>query len=136
MSSFKYLGIGGSGLLDLGSVPLLVHKLGGADIILLGLVGSGQWRVGGELLPQTVHQLFESGPLRHRASVELALVGHLGDKDLHEVDLPILVQSRLLLLLHIFLKLDDDITDRTFITIMYNAMYCGHRRYDDKLSVE
>ena len=86
-SYHSYLRVRGGDLLHLGPVPLIVDELGGAGVVLLGLVSAGQGRVGGELLPQAVHQLLKSGPLRHRASVKLALLGHLGNQNLHEVDL-------------------------------------------------
>ena len=99
-----YLSIRGAGFLYLGSVPLVVNELGGADVVPLGLIGAGEGRGGGELLAQTLHQLLEGGAVRHRAPVELALVGDLGDQDLNQVHLPVLVKSLLLLLLHVGLE--------------------------------
>merc|ERR1719431_1347638 len=94
----EYLNVRSTDLFNLCPVPLVINKLRGTKVILLGLVGPRQWRIGSELFSQVIHQFFKCCSIRYIASIELALLSDFCHKNFCIIYFSVLVQSSFLLL--------------------------------------
>merc|ERR1719447_2443421 len=93
--------LGRAHFLDPCAVPLVIDKLGSAQVALLRRVSASKWWTRGKLGPKAVHERLKSGSVRNVASVELSFFSHFAHIDLGESNLALAVHLLLLLLLHL-----------------------------------